>query len=67
MYGYKTNELKIPDLRSRQYWNYIKTINISIQGQMPEADRLRLCNIFDNGVTIWHDAYHFGDYSQNNH
>jgi hypothetical protein len=67
MYGYKTLELKIPDLRSRQYWNYIKTINISIQGQMPEADRLRLCNIFDNGVTIWHDAYHFGDYSQNNH
>jgi hypothetical protein len=67
MYGYKTNEVKVPDLKSRPYWNYIKTANINITGNIPEEDKKKLRGIYDKGVTIWHDGNLFGDYTMNNH
>jgi hypothetical protein len=67
MYGYKTNELKVPDLGSRTYWNYIKTIGANLAGPIPADDLQKLAALFDNGITIWHDPDHFGDYTQDNH
>jgi hypothetical protein len=67
MFGYKTLEVKTPNLKSRPFWNYIKTVNVNITGMLPEEDRNKLSAIFDSGVTIWHDAYRYLDYTQNNH
>ena len=44
----------------------IKTINANILGDIPQEDMQKLKNIFDNGVTFWHNANTFLDYSQNN-
>lgn len=67
MYGYATNELKVPNINTRPYWNYIKTQGINLEGDIPESDLAEIRNLFDNGVTLWHDAQHYLDYSQNNH
>lgn len=66
MYGYSTNELKIPNLNNRPNWNYVKLIGSNIIGNIPEMDIIAIKSLFDNGITLWHKANTFLDYSQNN-
>jgi hypothetical protein len=66
MYGYLTNELKIPEIDSRPKWNYVKTQGINPEGEIPEADLAEIRELFDNGITLWHDPEHYLDYSQSN-
>ena len=66
LFGYKVNELKIPNLTSRPYWNFIKTQSCEIHGDIPQEHLSVLKSIFDKGITLWHDASHYLDYSQNN-
>lgn len=66
MYGYQTNELKIPNINNRPKWNYVKTAGINLLGDIPQEDLQMIKDIYDNGVTLWHDTAHFLDYSQNN-
>lgn len=54
MFGYKVNRVGLPNLKSRQKWNYVKTVNCSIYGELPHEDADELSNIFNNGITIWH-------------
>lgn len=65
-YGYKVNAFKVPNLTSRQYWNYVKTIGANIEGNIPQADMDEIKELFDRGITIWHDTAHYLDYTQNN-
>lgn len=65
MYGYKVNELKRPNIRSRQYWNYIKTADCNIKANIPINDQRKIINIYNAGVTFWHDE-NIGDYSRTN-
>ena len=62
----QTNELKIPNLNNRPKWNYVKTAGINLLGDIPQEDLQMIKDIYDNGVTLWHDTAHFLDYSQNN-
>lgn len=66
MYGYLTNTLKLPNLNNRPNWNYIKTIGANILGNLPQLDLAEIKQMFDNGVTLWHNTNTFLDYSQNN-
>lgn len=65
MYGYTVNTLKIPAIRGRKYWNYVKTIGANIYGNIPVEAKNTFVKAFDNGVTFWHtnDLY---AYSLNN-
>jgi hypothetical protein len=65
MFGYKVNELKTPNLRSRQHFNYIQTVGANIVGDVPAPDLEKIRNMFDNGVTLWHGDWVL-DYSQTN-
>ena len=65
-YGYKIAEWKIPNITGRTYWNYVKLNQANITGDIPQEDMNEIKNMFLNGVTIWHDATKFLDYSQNN-
>lgn len=65
-YGYKVNEFKIPNIHTRRYWNYIKTIDMNLTGDIPQSDIIKLKAMFNNGVTFWHDPSHFLDYSMTN-
>ena len=65
-YGYKVNEFKIPNITGRRNWNYVKCIDVNIEGYIPQEDLNEIKGMFNNGVTIWHNASTFLDYSQNN-
>lgn len=66
MYGYKTNRVKVPNTTGRTNWNYVKTIGANIIGNIPQTDLQEIKDMFNKGVTLWHNASTFLDYSQNN-
>lgn len=69
-YGYKVNEIKIPNLFSRTNWNYIKTIGIVINPKtghdILNHDLDEIKSIYNNGITLWHNPTTMFDYSQSN-
>lgn len=66
MYGYTINTLKNININSRPNWNYIKTQGANILGNIPQYDLQTIKEMFDNGITFWHNPDTFLDYSQNN-
>ena len=66
MFGYKVNEVKIPNIEGRTYWNYVKTLNCNFEGDIPQIYLNKIKEIFNNGITLWHDPTKFLDYSQSN-
>jgi hypothetical protein len=65
MYGYATNRVKVPNINGRPSWNYVKTQNCKIVGNVPFNDIVKIRKMFDNGITFWHGDY-VGDYTRNN-
>ena len=66
IYGYQVNEVKLPNVTGRTNWNYVKTINVNLEGDIPETDLQEIKNIFNGGFTIWHNPSKYLDYSQSN-
>ena len=66
MFGYKVNRMKIPNFTGRTNWNYVKTVGFNCVGDIPQGDLQEYKNIFDNGITLWHNPTTFMDYTQNN-
>jgi hypothetical protein len=54
MFGYKSGRVKTPNVRTRYYYNYIRTRGANITGNIENAHMEKLKSIFNNGVTIWH-------------
>jgi hypothetical protein len=54
LYGYKKNEVKLPNFHTRQNWNYIQTTGCVITGNFNNEDLQELKNVFDSGITLWH-------------
>lgn len=65
LYGYKVNEIKVPNLHTRPNWNYLQTINCNIVGNIPFNHISKIKSIFNNGVTLWHTT-DVGNYSLDN-
>ena len=69
-YGYKINEIKMPNLTSRTNWNYIKTIGIVINPKTNHGilnhDLDEIKEIYNRGITLWHNPSTMFDYSQSN-
>ena len=66
MYGYKVNSLKIPNITGRQNWNYVKTINCNFDGDIPQVDMDIIKNMFNNGITLWHNPNTIYNYDVSN-
>jgi hypothetical protein len=62
MFGYKINEVKTPVLKSRQHFNFLQLTGANITGNVPVEDLVKIKNMFNNGVTLWHGDW-VGDYS----
>lgn len=65
-YGYKVNDLKIPNINTRTNWNYVKTKGCNVIGDIPQTDIEEIKGLFNRGITIWHNPSTYLDYSQNN-
>lgn len=72
MFGYKVNELKIPNESGRPYWNFIQIAaedDIGFSGNtfsIPAVSMETINNIYRTGVTIWHNHDNIGNYSLDN-
>lgn len=67
-FGYQTNLVKQPNLKSRLKFNFIKVGGMDelISGNIPAQDLEELNNIFRKGVTIFHDYDAIGNYTISN-
>lgn len=67
-FGYKVNEVKTPNLKSRTKFNFIKVGGMDelVHGEIPASDLVKINSIFRKGVTIFHDYNDFGNYTINN-
>lgn len=66
MFGYKVNDIKKPSLNSRPNWNYIKTAGCNLTGSIPIDAINVIKNMFDSGVTLWHNINTMFNYDANN-
>lgn len=66
MFGYKVNEVKLPNITGRRNWNYVKTIGCYIEADIPQDDLQEIKSMFDRGITFWHNPATFADYTQSN-
>lgn len=65
-FGYKVMRNKVPNLKNRPNWNYVKTLNCNVYGEIPKPDLDKIVATFNNGVTLWHNPDTMYDYSQSN-
>lgn len=61
VFGYKSNQFKIPNLKTRSKFNYVQTTMCNIQCRFYNDDILKVKAIFDSGITLWHtdDLYNY--------
>lgn len=65
MYGYKVNRVKVPNLHTRQSWNYVKTVDCTIVANIPQDDLNSIKQMFNKGITLWHNT-DVGNYNLSN-
>ena len=66
MFGYKINRIERLTVTGRPNWNYVKTLNCNVSGNIPENDLNKIKQIFDMGGTFWHNVTTMYDYTKNN-
>lgn len=65
-YGYKVNSYKIPNITGRTNWNFVKTNECNFEGDIPQEHLQKIKQMFNNGITLWHNSNTMYDYSQTN-
>lgn len=66
MFGYKVNMVKVPNKAHRaKYW-YTKTIDVSIDGSLPQEDLQKIKDCYNSGIRFWRNASEIEDYSVSN-
>lgn len=67
-YGYKVNEVKQPNLKTRTKFNFIKIGGTDdlVDGDIPAVALSEINDIFRKGVTIFHSYSDFGNYTISN-
>ena len=53
-YGYACNNFKLPDIRSRYYFNYIQSPDMCIDSGIDNEYINKIKQIYRDGITIWH-------------
>ena len=66
MFGYKVNDVKVPNKAHRSRYWYTKTIDINIDGSIPQDDMQKIKNAYNNGITFWRNASEIQNYSLSN-
>lgn len=64
-FGYKVDVIKVPELTSRRYFNYVKTIDADVRGNIPSDCQKVIASIFNSGITLWHTS-DVGNYNVDN-
>lgn len=59
MYGYAFKEVTDCIILSRERWNYLKTSEANIQGNIPIEAKEEIKKKLNEGITFWHDLNNF--------
>lgn len=63
MFGYKVASVKVPNTNHRaKYW-YTKTVDINIDGAIPQDDLQMIKACYNKGITFWRNASEIEDYT----
>lgn len=62
VFGYAINDVKPVNLNSRAHWNFVKTKNCEIVGEMPASSREAIARIFDGGIFFWKNGDSVGNF-----
>lgn len=65
MFGYKTNRVKTPNKNHRRSWWYTKTIDVNIDGAIPNEDMRKIKDCYNKGITFWRKET-IGQYANDN-
>ena len=60
------NVVEKVNIKTRKYWNFIKTINCNFDGDIPQSDLKIIKTIFDKGITFWHSPENIYKYNLDN-
>lgn len=66
LYGYAVKQVKLPSLKNRKNWTYLKTVGCHVYGNFCVDDKKKIERIFDNGITFWVNGDSIGNYSLEN-
>ena len=66
-FGYAVKKNKVPNMRTRPHWNYVKTGDTYITGNCPQDAIDTIIHTMENGITFWKVPSEVGNYSLNNH
>lgn len=66
MFGYKVNQIKVPNKNHRENYWYTKTIDVNIDGAIPMDDMKKIKNCYNSGITFWKSASNIQNYSVSN-
>ncbi len=66
MFGYKVNRVKVPNKAHRSRFWYTKTIDVNIDGAIPNKDIQKIKDCYNKGITYWRSATEIQDYSLTN-
>lgn len=68
MFGYAQNKIMLPNVRSRDHWNYIKTNGCSVSwtAGIPADHIVKIKAIHDAGITYWKNHSEIGNYALTN-
>lgn len=66
MYGYKVNRVGVPSHSHRENYWYTKTIDVNIDGDIPNEDLQIIKNCYNKGITFWNNPANIGNFSVSN-
>lgn len=66
MYGYKVNQVKVPNKAHRGRWWFTKLINPNIDGAIPNKDMQLIKDCYSRGITFWRNAEEIQNYNLDN-
>ena len=65
VFGYSTQEVKVPNITGRKSWNYVKCRDAAFEGTAPAKDTALINAHLNAGVTFWHTD-DIGNYALDN-
>lgn len=63
MFGYKINRVKVPARNHRSRFWFTKTIDVNIDGAIPNKDMQTIKNCYNTGITFWKSASDINNYT----
>lgn len=53
-YGYRVDRVKVPYMNNRKFVNFVKCVNATVGGKVPQVAKTVMENTLNAGVSFWH-------------